>query len=191
MNKKYYKIAHSRISQKKLTEWLDLDQGGLIYDIFNEDSNNIEKIWVDHNLPLADFCITSPPYWNQLKRNSLRQKDRKESGLDTKYSDNTKDIGNIDDYKEFIKAQEIIFDVVYNVLKEKAYLVIITNNVYFNGRLYPLAHDTAISLADKWVLKDEKIWCQDDKALIPLGVNSAWVANRSHQYCLIFRKEEN
>jgi len=157
----------------------------------NTDSNKMEAIWKKHEFPLVDFCITSPPYWNQLKRNSMRQKERVNQGLDTVYSGNPEDIGNEDDYKEFVKKQKTIFDKVYNVLKNKGYLVIITNNVFYNGRVYPLAFDTATSLSDKWILKDEKIWCQDDKALFPLGILNAWVANRCHQYCFIFRKEQN
>lgn len=192
INKKYADIATSRLTQKSLDRWIDFEKNNnLQYLIFNDDSNNLEKIWKKNSLPLIDFCITSPPYWNQLKRSYMRQKTRKDEGLDTIYSDNPKDIGNIDDYKQFLNAQKEIFCKIYNVLKNKGYLVIITNNIFYNGRLYPLVFDTAISLSDKWILKDEKIWCQDDKALLPLGINNAWVANRCHQYCLIFRKEEN
>lgn len=141
-----------------------------------------------------DVCITSPPYWNQLERNSIRQKDRKDKGLDTQYSSNNKsDLGNEVDYAEFIEKQAIIFDNVYDITKDGGYLVIITNNVYYKGELFPLAYDTATSLTKRgkksWVMKDEKIWLQDDKPLLALGVNNAWVGNRHHQYCLIFRKE--
>ena len=146
-----------------------------------------------NNEILFDYVITSPPYWNQLDRNSLRQKVRKEKGLSTKYSENKNDLGNIKDYKLFIQKQAEIFDKVYEVTKPNGYLTVIINNVYFEGRLYPLAYDTAISLTKRgdksWVLKDEKIWLQDDKPLVALGINNAWVANRHHQYCLIFRKE--
>jgi DNA modification methylase len=142
---------------------------------------------------LFDFVVTSPPYWNQLERNSLRQKLRKEKGLSTKYSSSRDDIGNIKDYDEFIEKQAVIFDQVFDFTKPNSYLTIITNNVYFNGKLYPLAFDTAVSLTKRgnksWILKDEKIWLQDDKPLIALGVNNAWVANRHHQYCLVLRKE--
>ena len=98
---------------------------------------------------------------------------------------------DINDYEEFLLEQKKIFNEVYKVMKNKGYLVVITNNVFADGRMYPLAFDTVRSLSDKWIPKDEKIWLQDDKPLIPLGVNSAWVGNRHHQYCLIFRKEEN
>lgn len=142
---------------------------------------------------LFDYVITSPPYWNQLERNSLRQKVRTEKGLSTKYSENKDDLGNEKDYGLFIAKQAEIFDNVFDATKLNGYLTVITNNVYFNGKLFPLAFDTAISLTNRgersWVLKDEKIWLQDDKPLVALGVNNAWVANRHHQYCLIFRKE--
>jgi hypothetical protein len=98
-------------------------------------------------------------------------------------------------YEEFLEAQAKIFDAVYNVTRENAYLTIITNNIYYKSKLYPLAFDTANSLTKRgkksWVLKDEKVWLQNDKPLIALGVNSAWVGNRHHQYCLIFRKENS
>jgi len=140
-----------------------------------------------------DFVITSPPYWNQLERNSIRQKNRNKVGLDTKYSNSKEDIGNLSDYEEFLEAQAEIFDHVYDVTKNNGYLTIITNNIYYKSKLFPLAYDTAISLTKRgnksWVLKDEKVWLQDDKPLIALGVNSAWVGNRHHQFCLIFRKE--
>ena len=78
---------------------------------------------------------------------------------------------------------------VYEVLKDKGYLVVITNNIFYKGKVFPLAFDTATSLSDKWVLKDEQVWCQDDKQLIALGINNAYVGNRHHVYSLIFRKE--
>jgi len=72
-------------------------------------------------------------------------------------------------------------------------LTIITNNIFYKSKIFPLAFDTATSLTKRgeksWTLKDEKLWLQDDKPLVALGINSAWVGNRHHQYCLIFRKE--
>jgi len=56
--------------------------------------------------------------------------------------------------------------------------------------LYPLAFDTLITLSERWIPKDEKLWLQDDKPLIPLGIYTAYIGNRHHQYCLIFQKDE-
>lgn len=188
LNKGYFKTASSRIKKEKFTSDVRC---------LNGSSNNLQDLFLDNGLSRKkfDYTITSPPYWNQLERNSIRQKKRKEKGLDTKYSETKEDIGNITGYEEFIEKQAEIFDNVFDITKENGYLTIITNNVYFERKLYPLAYDTAISLTKRgkksWVLKDEKIWLQDDKPLIALGVNNAWVGNRHHQYCLIFRKEKN
>ncbi len=201
INKKYSKIAKERLKdQPELSQILNkvsVSEEKIMtseHKIITGDSRNLVSLLEKEGIEEVDFCITSPPYWNQLKRNHIRQKERKEKNLDTIYSeDNEDDIGNIDDYLEFIEEQKKIFDQVWKVMKNKGYLVVITNNVFYNGEVYPLAYDTAISLSRtdkcKWVLKDEKIWCQDDKSLLPLGIYNAWVGNRHHQYCLIFRKE--
>ena len=185
---KYFKTSKKRIKEGKFEAELKPLLGS---------SQNLLKVLDKNGLAKKefDFVVTSPPYWNQLERSSLRQKNRVDKGLDTKYSSKKGDIGNVADYEEFLEAQAKIFDQVYDVTKENGYLVIITNNVYFKGELYPLAFDTAASLRKRgtksWKLKDEKIWLQDDKPLIALGVNNAWVGNRHHQYCLIFRKEKH
>jgi DNA modification methylase len=153
------------------------------------DSRRLVKLLEEKGFHWFDFCITSPPYWNQLKRASMRQRDRVEKGWDTRYSESSKDIGNIDEYQGFVEAQRSIFDQVHQLTRKGGYLVVVTNNVFFQGRLYPLAFDTLTSLAKTWVPKDEKIWLHNDKRLLPLGVYNAWVGNRCHQYCLIFRKE--
>ncbi len=187
LNKNYYRTSSNRISKRGFKK--------LAFPI-NGDSLHLKELLSKNGFAKIkfDYTITSPPYWNQLMRNSIRQKDRSAKGLDTKYSENKNDIGNINSYEEFIEKQAQVFDQVYDATKQNGYLTIITNNVYFEGRLYPLAYDTAISLTKRgeksWVLKDEKIWLQDDKKLIALGVNNAWVGNRHHQYCLIFRKEK-
>lgn len=155
------------------------------------DSRNIDKIWKEQGLPKVKYVITSPPYWNQLKRNYIRQKRRKEKGLPTLYSEDSRDLGNIDDYAQFLIEQKKIFDKVYDVVEDGGYLTVITNNIYAEGRLYPLAFDTLLLLSEKWVPKDEKLWLHDDKPLIPLGVYTSYIGNRHHQYCLIFRKEED
>jgi DNA modification methylase len=188
LNKGYFNIADKRIKKNNYKNKIIA---------FNGNSLNTSAIVIKSfsKRKKFDYIITSPPYWNQLERNSMRQKSRNENGLDTKYSNSVDDIGNIMSYEEFLEAQAKIFDAVYDVTRENAYLTIITNNIYYKSKLYPLAFDTANSLTKRgkksWVLKDEKVWLQNDKPLIALGVNSAWVGNRHHQYCLIFRKENS
>lgn len=185
LQKKYHKISSDRINK--------LETDNKIIPLLGS-SFELNKLLIKNNIQQGfDYCITSPPYWNQLERNSIRQKNRKENGLDTIYSKSKNDLGNVKDYNEFLDQQSLIFDNIYDVIKPGGYLTIITNNIYADGRLFPLAFDTAARLTKRenksWILKDEKIWLHDDKPLIALGVNNAWVGNRHHQYCLIFRKD--
>ncbi len=183
---KYADISRQQVKEtisRKGASWAKIVEG---------DSTKLSKVWRAKGFPLADYCITSPPYWNQLRRSHMRQKGRAERGLDTAYSDDPDEIGNIDDYHDFLHALKRVFDEVYKVMKPKGYLTVITNNVFSDGRMHPLAFDTVSTLSQEpfaWIPKDEKVWCQDDKTLLPLGVFNAWVGNRHHQYCLIFRKE--
>lgn len=186
LSKKYFSTSKKRVEK--------LDSNNKIIPLHGN-SLNLDLVLNKSNLgsTIFDYIITSPPYWNQLKRNSIRQKERAINGLDTQYSNNENDIGNIENYDAFLEMQAEVFDKVYEHARAGAYLTIITNNVYSSGKLFPLAFDTASSLTKRgkksWVLKDERIWLQDDKKLIALGINNAWVGNRHHQYCLIFRKE--
>ena len=184
---KYSSIAESRL--RMVTSELSSSSSARV---LHGDSKRLGGLWAKEKMGLADYCITSPPYWNQLKRSDLRQRKRAELGYDTNYGDDPEEVGIIENYEEFLGALKRVFNEVHKIMRPKGYLTIVTNNVFQNGRLYPLAFDTIRTLASEpypWVPKDEKVWCQDDKALLPLGVNSAWVGNRHHQYCLIFRKQ--
>ncbi|MHA1941790.1 MAG: DNA methyltransferase [Candidatus Hodarchaeales archaeon] len=191
---KYVKISHERLQSMYIPSYPPIYTTKQVsfWKIVKGDSLHLIKLWEENNFPIVDFVITSPPYWSQLDRNEMRQQERKKKGLDTQYSSaDPRDFGNIGDYQEFLKRQKQVFDQILQLIKPKGYLVIITNNVFTRGKLYPLAYDTATILSNgKWTLKDEKIWLQDDKRLLALGVNNAWVGNRCHQFCLIFRKED-
>jgi DNA modification methylase len=182
INPRYASMARSRLEDAPPSY-------GTRQLVLQGNSRSLQKMFIDNKVQEVDFCITSPPYWNQLKRASLRQRERKQKGLDTNYSEDPEDIGNISNYEEFLDAQKRIFDEVYGIMKVGGYLVVVTNNVFSEGRLYPLAFETLTTLAKTWVPKDERVWLHDDKRLLPLGIYNAWVGNRSHQYCLIFRKE--
>ncbi len=153
------------------------------------DARKLTEVFAEEGLPEVDFCITSPPYWNQLSRNHRRQKVRESRGFDTIYGAKPDDLGTIESYDSFIAEQESVFDGVFELTKIGGYLVVITNNVYRDGRVWPLAFDTFRTLSRKWTPKDERIWCQDDKALFPFGIFDTYVGNRTHHYCLIFKKE--
>jgi DNA modification methylase len=146
----------------------------------------------NYHLPLIDYVLTSPPYWDMLRaRGAQTQKKRRDSAeLDVHYSDDPNDMGNIADYEEFLQKLVRIYEGLKPLLRERAYLTIIVKNVKKGGKIYPLAWDIARELGKTYTLKDEKIWVQDNQRLAPFGLGSAWVSNTFHHYCLQFRNEE-
>jgi DNA modification methylase len=183
----FVRLARQRISS--------VEGSGIHHVITGDCRTELPKLKSQESPPFS-FCISSPPYWCQLKSFSERKsredksQDRKSKGLRTRYGRNPNDLGNIKSYQEFLDEQYNVFSLVYKLMRKGGYLVLVTNNVYMKGRLYPLAFDTLRTLSKLWVPKDEKIWCQDNKKLTPFGMWTAWIGNRSHHYCLIFRKEK-
>jgi hypothetical protein len=109
--------------------------------------------------------------------------------LDVVYSNDPNDLGNISDYEQFIDRLVCIYEDMQAILRPGGYLTIIVKNIKKGGRIYPLAWDLAQRLGETYVLKDEKIWCQDNQRLSPYGLGNAWVSNTFHHYCLQFRNE--
>lgn len=154
---------------------------------FNADAADAATL----GLPPIDYVLTSPPYWDMLRmRGSETQKKRRQNGLDVFYSDDARDLGNVADYERFLDQLCHIYESLYPLLKNKAYLTIIVKNVKKGGKIYPLAWDIAKRLNNAYVLKDERVWCMDNQRLSPFGLGSAWVSNTFHHYCLQFRKED-
>lgn len=143
-------------------------------------------------LPLCDYVITSPPYWDMLHaRGADTQKKRRASpNLDVVYSEDPNDLGNIHDYEIFLTRLVALYAGLKPILRPGAYLTIIVKNVKKGGKVYPLAWDLGRALGELYALKDEKIWCQDNQRLSPYGLGNAWVSNTFHHYCLQFRNED-
>ncbi len=142
-------------------------------------------------LPQFDYLLTSPPYWDMLRmRGAMTQKRRRNSqGLDVFYSDDPRDLGNLNDYDEFLERLAQVYESLNAYLKPGAYLTVIVKNVKKGGKIYPLAWDLGRRLSRTYTLKDERLWVQDNQRLAPYGLGSAWVSNTFHHYCLQFRKE--
>ena len=173
LNEKYANIAKKRTRQTIMTG-----------DILKIDLNR---------LPMFDFIITSPPYWNVLHKDTGHiNKKRGENGLDVTYSADPNDLGNIEDYDEFIDILSNLFAIIGKRLKNKKFCTIVLSSTNRGGRFFPIPYDFARELQKKSSLiwKGERIWCQDNKALMPYGYPYSFVPNFTHHTCLIFRKEE-
>lgn len=149
----------------------------------------------EDGLPQFDFVITSPPYWNMLHKSrggvESAQKKRAKRGLDTRYSDDPADLGNVEGYEEFVEALGQIFDGCARVLKPQKYLVCVVQNCRTPEKeVRPLAWDLARRISQTLSFQGERIWCQDSKQLGIWGYPSVFVPNYHHHYCLIFQRRD-
>lgn len=189
LNPDYAEIARRILLEEKKT----LGEAGrdLCCELVTGDATQMGELVARYQIPLIDYLITSPPYWNMLHaRGAGTQKTRRASQeLDVVYSDNPQDLGNIKDYGEFLIRLSNIYIAMQPFLQPGAYLTIIVKNIKKGGKIYPLAWDLAKKLEATYTLKDEKIWCQDNQRLAPYGLGNVWVSNTFHHYCLQFRNE--
>ena len=185
LNQKYARIAEQIIGEER--ERLGDSISTLQSQIINGDAAKI----FDYQLPVIDYVLTSPPYWDMLRAKGAETQKKRRSTveLDVHYSEDPNDLGNIEDYEAFLKKLVGIYEGLKPLLREKAYLTVIVKNVKKGGKIYPLAWDIARELGKTYTLKDEKIWVQDNQRLSPFGLGSAWVSNTFHHYCLQFRNE--
>jgi len=189
LNPEYAAIARQVIED----EIRELERGAanLHAKMITGDAAKAAELAAENDIPLIDYVLTSPPYWDMLHaRGAATQKKRRSADeLDVVYSENPGDIGNIQDYPDFLERLAAIYTDLRPLLKDGTYLTIIVKNVKKGGRIYPLAWDLASLLSQTYTMKDEKIWAQDNQRLAPYGLGSAWVSNTFHHYCLQFRNE--
>lgn len=189
LNPSYASIALQVLADERAR--LGEAAAGLAAQVFNADAASLPELAQQYDIPLVDYLLTSPPYWDMLHaRGAQTQRQRRSAaGLDVVYSDHPDDLGNIADYQQFLERLAAIYTALQPLLRDGAYLTIIVKNVKKGGRIYPLAWDLGHELGKVYTLKDEKLWLQDNQRLAPYGLGNAWVSNTFHHYCLQFRNE--
>lgn len=163
------------------------------FTIINGDSSEVLKK-MDSNI--VDFVVTSPPYWNILhKKDQKIINQRVNIGLETQYSEDVRDLGNIDNYHDFLQilVNNFIFESA-RILKNKKYFAIVVSDFRHKSK-FVCFHSDLIKLIDgvqhekfKLELQGVKVLIQNHKSLHPYGYPYAYVENIHHQYILIFRK---
>ena len=147
-----------------------------------------------------DFVVTSPPYWGILaKQDQKVKKNRVANNLDTKYSEDDRDLGNVEDYQQFldILVKNIFMECARIVASEKYMAIVVSdfrdksNFISFHSDLIQRMNNAEIENGGVLKLQGVKILIQNHKGLLPYGYPFSYVENIHHQYILIFRKEQS
>ncbi len=106
LNPKYAKIAQEIIEEERNT------LGEKVESLKSKVINGDASLATNYELPITDYVLTSPPYWDMLRaKGAETQKKRRSSAeLDVTYSDDPNDMGNISDYEEFLEKLVQIYE---------------------------------------------------------------------------------
>ena len=135
----------------------------------------------------VDLVITSPPYWDIL--NQKRTADYKEI---RNYSEDGYDLGNIQDYGEFINKLGNVFEKCFMVLKPGGHCIVVVMDLRKKDKFFPFHSDIADEMKKRgFKFEDIIIWnrLREYNNLRSLGYPYVFRVNKIHEYILIFKKE--
>ena len=189
----FVEIARQRVLDEKAPQLFAEFQSESKGHIFHGDATKLDQISELSDIQF-NYVITSPPYWSMLSNlGSEGQKARRTRNLPLVYSEDKRDLGNIQDYDEFLSRLVAVYDHMSNRLSKNGYLTVIVKNVKRNHILFTLAWDLMAELCGvkgKYEYVGTTLWCQDDISVKPFAVGIYWVSNILHHYCMHFRKRQ-
>lgn len=148
------------------------------------------------NLSDIDYIITSPPYHNILRNNAkgIRNNNGKTFRIGARdgvefYSDTVNDLGNYEEYSDFIKSLKSIMKSCYDVLISGKFCTIIISDftvnkkeVFVQGDIVKLMQEIGFEFQGTTIL------LQPVKPLYPFGYPYTYKINHHHQNIINFRK---
>ncbi len=172
-------VARSRVAQKEfLTE----------QTVLVGDARDVLPTLEDESF---DLIVTSPPYWAILRKDwdHKVKAERKSKGLQTRYSDDENDLGNLPTYEGFLAELDKVFRECRRVLKKKRYMCVVVSDFRHKSRFVAYHSDAArVVESGGLTLEGITVLVQDNKNLYPYGIPYAFVSNIHHQYVLVFRR---
>lgn len=138
-----------------------------------------------------DLIVTSPPYWGILNKKADHKvkSERVDQGLKTNYGDDSRDLGNIDSYEDFIEDLADTLGECGRALKHKGYMALIVGDFRHKSRYYMFHADIARALEERgFTLQAMNVLWQRHKRVFPYGYPYAYVPNVHHQNIVILRK---
>lgn len=176
---------------KKVTEELNLRE----FPTFCGDCISIlkEKGFFERTLKENEISLLliDPPYSNMMSKQKTGADIKNYGKKSTPFTNLIQDLGNMD-YSNFLVALRESIELVLPKIKRRGHVVVFIKDLQpKDGKLNMLHYDIAylINSIDGLSYKGMKIWNDETVKLYPYGYPFSFVANQTHQYILIFRKE--
>ena len=183
LNPEYVNLTYERINFLEIKG--ALDKSKIVCGNSLSQIKNIDK--------KVDVVITSPPYFNILKnKTSGVRTDSSQSrqGIEY-YSENKEDIGNFDNYEEYLKAIKSMFVDINMKMSKNGEVYLIISDFTINKKETDVHSDFVRILNDAgYVYCGTSYILQNQKAIYPFGYPYKIVLNHIYQYIIKFRKEQ-
>jgi DNA modification methylase len=182
LNPKYARLAKQRLRTEVRDLWASADSQEVLV-------GDARKLVCELPESSLDFVVTSPPYWNILHKEDHKAKQERVSrDLDTRYSDNKHDLGNISKYETFLSELASILGTCSRALKPKKYMVVIVSDFRDKSRFVLFHADLARALEPHgFEMRGLSVLYQRHKRIFPYGYPYAYVPNIHHQFILILQ----
>lgn len=183
LSSKYCKMAEERLASLKIKKSQKIICGDSLKEILKIKG------------PI-DYCVTSPPYHNILKNNGQGLRAKKDGfrsgsrdGVEY-YSDNKDDLGNQENYGQFIVLFGDIMSKVFTKLRDGGYASIIISDFTVNKKEVCVQADIVKIMEEVgFEFSGTTVLLQDNKPLYPFGYPYAYKINHQHQNIINFRKK--
>ena len=144
----------------------------------------------------VDYVVTSPPYHNILRNDSkgTRNKNGKAYRMSARdgvafYSDDMNDLGNFDEYSDFLHALKEIMTKAYDCLRCRRYASVIISDFTINKKEVCVQADIVRLMQEiGFEFSGTTVLLQNVKPLYPFGYPYAYKINHHHQNIITFRK---
>lgn len=148
---------------------------------------------------MVDYVVTSPPYHNILRNNSkgTRNNNGKNYRMSARdgveyYSEFENDLGNFEQYEDFLNALKEIMKKIYDHLNNKKYVSIIISDFTVEKKEICVQGDIVRIMTDiGYEFSGTTVLLQPVKPLYPFGYPYAYKINHHHQNIITFRKINN
>lgn len=183
LSRKYTELARERLKVE-----LNGD-AGVCHDqtIICGDARTQIPLLPRHSIKLV---VTSPPYWTILhKQDHKTQQERLAHGLDTRYSTEKDDLGNITNYDDFLTAIADTLALTRDCLVDGGHMCVVIGDFRHKSNYYMLHADLAREMQNRqFTLKGITVLYQRHKRVFPYGYPYSYVPNLHHQYIVILKK---
>lgn len=186
LNKKYIEAYQEAVKQLQLTKF-SVKCGDSLK--ITADQIAMEQLTKNKKISLL---LIDPPYSNMMSRKKTGPDIEVYGTKSTPFTEEESDLGNMS-REVFLETLKKIVMNTLDYIKFKGYIVLFIKDLQPEKKELNLLHYEVISKLneiDSLYYKGMKIWADTSSKLYPYGYPFSFVANQTHQYILVFRKEK-